>query len=72
MTDTNNIVRFQRQRARERRDADNAAPAHFNDDLLHVDRPTAEFASIMAGVTGMRQVAIRLLADWWRKATHTS
>jgi hypothetical protein len=72
MTDTSNIVWLQRQQARERHDADNAAPAHFNDDLLQVDRTTAEFASIMAEATSMRQVAGRLLANWWRKATHTS
>jgi len=73
MTDTSNIFRFERQAATERDDTRNAAPSHFNDNLLQVDRAVAEFTFIMMMMTvGKRQFARRLLADWWRKATHTS
>lgn len=70
MTDTNNIVRFERPPAADPGDAHTAAPSHFNDDLLQVDRAMAEFTSIMMMTVGKRQFARKLLANWWRRTTH--
>ena len=72
MTDTNNIIRFERQSATEPGGAHVSAPSHFNDDLLRADRAMAEFASIMIMTMGKRQIVLQLLADWWRGTNHTS